>query len=193
MTRDELAAQVADYLHRTDLTAQILGFIDFATRRIGRTLRTPENQVIENLALSNPHTLPATFREMRRVWSDQSRGPIALQSLGLHAFTRISKQGTPGYYTISKDQLEITPFASGTFTLDYFVEPDELDTGPSTNAVLDAYPYLYLYASLIEASVFVQDEARAGALIGVYNTEIDQLNRQARKARAGDTPAMVGV
>lgn len=194
MTRSELEALIARYLKRQDLSADIPGFISLATTRIGRKLRTPENTVIQTLNItSTPYSLPNTYREMGKVYREADRGPISLTSVGTHRLTRYSTIGVPAVYSVSAYELSFAPFTEGDFTLEYFEEPAALDSGSATNAVLDAYPYLYLYASLIEAQIFLEDPEMAQAMIGIYDGEIRELNKQARRGRTGEAPAQTGV
>ena len=194
MTRAELETLIASYLHRVDMTTDIPGFIALATQRLGRMLRSQVNQTV---VLFQPTTatsaLPADYRGMRAVYSQESRGPVALSSAGLHRISRFASTGSPAVYSITGKSITIAPFRAGDFELHYYNEPATLTTGSSTNAVLDEYPYLYLYASLVEANIFLQSPDQAARMLSIFTGEVRDVNSQSMYASAGDAPAVVGV
>ena len=194
MTRTELEALIASYMHRSDLTGDIPGFISLATQRLGRMLRSQVNQTI---AILQPVTatsdLPANYRGMRALYAQESRGPVALSSVSTHRITRFANTGSPAAYSITGKKLTIAPFRAGDFELHYYNEPAELVSGTSENAVLDEYPYLYLYASLVEANIFLQNPDQAARMLSIFTGEVHDVNSQSMYASAGDAPAVIGV
>lgn len=194
MTRDELAALIASYTHRTDLAADIPGFIALATDRLGRMLRSQANQTI---AILQPTTatsaLPTNYRGMRALYSSESRGPVPLSSVSTHRIARFATTGSPAAYSITGKQITIAPFRAGDFEIHYYNSPDELTSGTTENAVLDEYPYLYLYASLVEANIFMQNPDQAARMLSIFTGEVRDVNAQSQYATAGDAPAVIGV
>lgn len=196
MTRTELETLIGQYLHRTDLTGQIPGFIDLATRRIGRMLRSKSNEVLAQLVVTaNPTALPADFASMRSISQGQSGGPVSIvpsSQLRFNQFARVGA-GTSVVYNIQGKFIEFAPLGAGTYDLDYFAVPAELTSGASTNGVLTDLPYLYLYASLVEANIFIQDPEMSNQMLGIFMNEVEDENRLTSKSNAGDLPAVVGV
>ena len=194
MNRGELEALVAKYMHRTDLAADIPGFVDLATQRLGRMLKSQVNEIsVDHQPTENPSDLPADFRGMRAVYSLEDRGPVALQSQSISRITRFANSGSPAAYNIQGKQILIKPFRAGTYELHYFAEPAALGSPSSENAVLDEYPYLYLYASLVEANIFVKDPDQANAMLNILTSEVFDVNAMSGAARAGGNPQMIGV
>ena len=194
MNRGELEALVANYMHRTDLATQIPGFIDLATQRLGRMLKSQVNEItVDFQPTENPSLLPADFRGMRSVYSLEDRGPVALQSQSISRITRFRDSGSPAAYNVQGKSIRIAPFRAGTYELHYFAEPGELSGPTSENAVLDEYPYLYLYASLVEANIFVKDPDQAQAMLQIFSSEVFEVNAMSGAARAGDAPQMMGA
>ena len=86
MNRDDLVAQVESYAKRTDLTGDILSsFLPLAEARIGRDLKSAENETIVELpAVSdNPFDLPEDYGQIRALTVAQNRGPKTLVSVDL--------------------------------------------------------------------------------------------------------------
>jgi hypothetical protein len=77
----------------------------------------------------------------------------------------------------------------GTVTLRYF-QKLETPAGSTSNDILTNYPDLYLYACLIEAAVFTQDEAGATRYLSLYSTSAQGLNARAQRQSASAVPVM---
>lgn len=194
MNRGELETLIAQYMHRNDLTANIPGFIDMATQRIGRTLRSQINEVSLTLGMTaNPTPLPDDFRGMRTVLSEQDRGPNPLRAVSPTQLARASSIGTPAFYAVAGKTITVQPFTAGNLLIDYWAEPAALTTPSSTNSVLTEYPYLYLYAALVEAAIFVDDTQKAGDMAGVFNNEISEVNQMSADANSGAIPIISGA
>ncbi len=194
MTRTELEALIAQYMHRTDLTGQIPEFINFATIRIGRMLQSASNEALANLVVSaNPTALPADYARMRSVTQAQTGGDVTIFPVGAARFNHFSQQGVGVVYHIQGKFIEFAPLGAGTYVLDYFQIPAALTSGASTNQVLEDLPFLYLYASLVEANIFVQDPEQSNAMLAIFTAEVEDENRRTSAANAGGMPAMHGV
>jgi hypothetical protein len=191
--RASLAAAVAEYLHRTDLTVQIVGFIDLATKRLGRDLRSQENETVAVYdLLTNPQILPADFAAIRDLSYSSGSGIARVRSGSLQQMADYSGSragGRPGFYKIRGRMLEVAPTRLGEYNLDYFTNPADLITDISTNSVLAAYPYLYLYATLYEAFFFTQEGQGLANAKATYESEVKQINNQASASMMGSNAA----
>jgi hypothetical protein len=80
-----------------------------------------------------------------------------------------TSSGRPSAYTIEGENFVFAPVPDAIYTLavEYYAKPDTLATTP-TNALLSAAPGLYLYATLIEASLWLQDDAGAQRWLRMY-------------------------
>jgi hypothetical protein len=81
------------------------------------------------------------------------------------------------------------PSTENTATLRYF-QKLATPAGSTTNDILDNYPETYLYACLIEASIFTQDEAGATRYLSMYSTSVQGLNARAQRQSASAVPVM---
>ena len=67
----------------------------------------------------------------------------------------------------------------------YFSNPSALVIDTDTNDVLTNYPYLYLYAALVEGFFYTQDAGGREKALENYTSEVSELNRQSANADAG--------
>ena len=153
LTRDDLAQNVASYLHRTDLQSQILDFINLATIRIGRDLRSAYNErnLVWNMP-QNPANLPGDFRGIRSLSYDGNGGVVYVPPGNQREVARYAgarNGSSPLVYAIEGQTLRTSPTRTGDYNLLYWHEPAALTQPNSANPVLLAYPQLYLYAALM--------------------------------------------
>jgi len=191
----ELTALVVDYGHRPELLERCESvFVPFASQRLGRDLRSMDNETVTTLdaeVLGDPMALPGDFGSIRSLWFDGQRGPHRLRSRDEVAITLTPKNGAVSrFYMIRNKSLTVRPFVASKFTLSYHTVP-VLDATDDTNDVLATYPYLYLYAALVELHTFAQDDEQRARAVQTYSEEIRIVNRQVSRARA-DSPAGVG-
>ena len=199
MDRDGLVALVESYAHRSDASVDnnIVQFIEFATKRIGRDLRSQFNTVTRDpvVGTENPIPLGDDFREMRIAsYPLDGGGNVDLKSVPVHLLERVTDTGqTPRVFTVVGTDMIVKPFQVKVFTITAWVEPAALDTGTSENDVLTQYPYVYLYATLIELWMWTQDPGLRDAALSDYNAETVLINEQSAASDLGDAPAMVRV
>ena len=191
----ELTALVVDYGHRPELLERCESlFVPFASLRLGRDLRSMDNETVASLdgsILGDPMALPDDFGSIRSLWFDGQRGPHRLRSRDEVAITLTPKNGNiPRFYMIRDNAITTRPFSQGLYTLSYHTVP-VLDATNDANDVLTNYPYLYLYAALVELHTFAQDDEQRARAVQTYTEEIRIVNRQVSRARA-DSPAGVG-
>lgn len=192
-TRLDLANNVAGYLHRTDITSQILDFITLATKRIGRELRSSENEVSAVFTMvTNPQGLPADFRSLREIYYQSNGGNTELRATSLQELARNSfpPGGKPRFYSIQGTVLKTAPTSLMDYQILYFAEPAALVNDTDTNSVLQVYPDLYLYATLMEAYFYTQDGDLFSAAQQTYRAQLKQINIVSESARVGAAPAM---
>jgi hypothetical protein len=194
MNRSELESTIARYLHRTDLTTDIPGFIELATARLGRDLRSDWNFVVSEVAISAvPYQLPEDFRELRAITTPEGAGTLQLRSMPTHEYNKVSGSSTPAWYRITGRGLDIVPFQARNYTLEYWGTPASLELGSSTNAVLTYYPFLYVYACLFEGAIFLQDAVMEAKYRDVYQGEVSLVNAESAQRRMGDAPTMRAI
>ena len=198
MDRDGLVALVESYAHRTDASVDnnIVQFIEFATQRIGRDLRSQFNTVTRDpvVGTENPIPLGEDFREMRIASYPLDGGRVDLKSVPVHLLERVTDTGQmPRVFLVTGTDMIVKPFQPKVFTITAWVEPAALAAGDAENDVLTQYPYIYLYATLIELWMWTQDPALRDAALNDYNAEVVLVNEQSAASDLGDAPAMIRV
>ena len=199
MDRDELVALIVSYAHRSDASVDnnIVQFIDFATKRIGRDLRSQFNTVTRDpvVGTENPIPLGDDFREMRIASYPLDGGSrVDLKSVPVHLLERVTGTGsTPRVYSVSGTDMTLKPFQQKVITITAWVEPPALDAGDAENDVLTNYPFVYLYSSLLELWTWTQDPGLRAEALAMYTSELVLINAQSSSSDLGDAPAMVRV
>ena len=199
MDRDGLVSLIESYAHRSDASvdSNIVSFIDFTTKRLGRDLRSQFNTEIRDLVVGteNPVPLGDDFREMRSVsYPLDAGGSVDLKSVPVHLFERVRGSGTtPRVYIVVGTDLFVKPFQVKAYTATIWVEPADLDAGNAENDALTNYPMVYLYGSLIELYTWTRDQTERAEALANYNSEVDLINAQSAASDLGEAPAMVGV
>lgn len=193
MNKGELITLVADYAHRTDQQTinKISGFIDLATKRIGRDLKAQENTIVLDpytpvQGAGNVAPLPADYRHMKEISYKQGVSRVQLRSASVDKLTRYRDTANSSlFYKIHGFDIEIKPFSARDYRLIYYANPAALVNDEDENEVLTAYPYLYLYAALVEMFFYVQQGGGMTQALETYTSEITETNRQSANADAG--------
>lgn len=190
MNFGELKTLVADYGHRTDQQTvnKIPGFIDLATKRIGRDLMGQVNTIILDpfQPASGMAPLPDDYRNMKEISWLQATRRVQLKSGSVDTLANYTATADAAlFYKVQGLSIEIKPFSARDYRLIYYAQPAALVNDEDTNLVLDAYPYLYLYASLVELWFYVQNGGAQQSSLETYTSEITETNRQSANAAAG--------
>ena len=188
-----LKAQIADYLHRDDLTSQIPDFIRLAEVEIGRVLRVQgvERYVLTTMtvgdyALSKPTNIVDVFTVQIKVsgaWQE-----LRLQSLDFvqtYAPTP-STQGVPKYFAHwGEDFFRIAPAPNSAYEVQvgYYERPGYLTTENETNWLTETAPDLLLYGSLVKATPFIRFDERIPMWRDYYDRALAQLTGETYQRR----------
>ena len=187
-TYAELKTAVANWLNRDDLTSRIPEFITLGTSILNRDLRCQENEKRVTASISTEYfDLPTNFIQMRNIELDTSprrrlrvMSPEELDTLYPSATT-----GKPVAYAIHGSEVQVRPAPDATYTiyLTYFYKLTVFSDDTDTNDVLTTYPAIYLYASLVAASGFIQEDDRVGTWASLYEAELKSLNKSDKQGR----------
>ena len=157
MNRGELNNLLTRYLKRTDLTDLYDDWVQFAGNIIDQEMRLPEQEYrTVTVPTEQFISLPADFIEMRHI--EYNGVPLRFLTASQLDGVRALNLPRMRYYTIVDSQLELCPApnedSTGTLEMFYYARLPTLPTSAATNKVLTAYPQLYLYRCMIEASAF---------------------------------------
>jgi hypothetical protein len=190
-TYPDLQAAVADWLARSDLTANIPDFIRLAEARLNLVLRCREMTATAGLTpTSGICTLPGDFVEALAVVADA--GPSAV--LEAVPLTWADQQfptypsGVPRYYALYGASLKTYPQCSATVTLTYLQLLPPLAAN-ATNWLLAKAPGAYLYGALLEAAPFLDGDPRIAIWSQVWERITGELNAADQRALLGRNSA----
>lgn len=176
-TYTALKSEIAAFTHRSDLTAYLDTFIQFAEARLNRDLRVSQQETILTETATQFITLPADFLAVR-VLSKLSNPVQELKYITPAEMDRIADgSSTLNYYTILGDSIKLQAASSTDVELTYYAKVPALSGTVSTNWVLDTHPDVYLYACLLEAYNWTQNEAQANKYATLYMSGIDTIRR----------------
>jgi hypothetical protein len=190
-TYSELKTAVANFLARTDLTAQIPDFIQLAEARMSRELetRSQEKRATATLTANDEYVaLPTDLREVREVKLNTSpntvleyRSPTALDSQFSGA------GGKPLAYSIVGNEIKFRPIPDSAYTAEivYIGSLDALSDSNATNNILSRHPDAYLSGALAEAYVYLMDDARAQLYDGKFGRAIEEIKKDEQRAHYG--------
>jgi hypothetical protein len=195
-----LKTSVANYLGRSDLTAQIPDFITLAEYRLQRNLRI--RQMLKTATASttggdNTVGLPSDFLELRDIYID-ARPRFTLSYLSPSAFSRdarAAESGRPNFYTIRAAEFELAPIPDSNYSLVmlYFAKPDLLSDSNASNVFLANAPDALLYGALLEAEPYLYNDNRIAIWSNFYNSALESLNVSDESSEYSGVPLQMSV
>jgi hypothetical protein len=188
-TYSDLQTAVANWLARSDLTARIPEFITLAEAKFNRLLDVRQMEQRSTTTIATDSTdpqyisLPTDFQSMRRVCLSSVTGkptieyltPTALYEMRFGTFA--DDTGQPAFFTIIGSEIELLPVPDQDYTIEmvYRKVIPALSDSTTTNWLLTLAPDAYLYGSLMEASLFTQNDERVPVWAQMYKGAIDAL------------------
>lgn len=169
----------------TDFEAAVPTMVQLATTRLNSEVRTLDMERFSTgLADANGYsTLPTDFLGMRSVFS-ATAGTDALGYVTPDFYAaNYPLAGVPTSYTIIGNQLRTWPSASGSMTMIYYQRIPTLSALAPTNWLLAKYPSMYLYACLLEAAPFMEEDTRAATWKAYYDAALAGINRDDTRSR----------
>lgn len=191
-TYTELQASIARWMNRTDLGADIPGFIAGAESRIATDLRVRKMLVSATMsaAAGAGALLPPGWLEFKSLAIDGC--PLSYMPQELLALRGTSQAGTPETYTIVGSEVLLNPTPDVAYSIDtvYYKKLDPLFQS-SSNWLLTDHPNVYLYAALVEGALFLKKPDEASTWAGLYGGLIESLRSEdARASSSGSTLRM---
>lgn len=178
----DLQATIANYLARSDLTAQIPSFIQLAEVRLRRDLRI--RQMLKSATTTTTGgdqtvALPTDFLQLRDLFVETN--PIQpVEYVTPSVFSRnarVTESGLPVYYTIIASEFKFAPVPDTNYTLQilYYANPPFLTNTNPSNDFLAVCPDLLLYGSLVEAEPYLFNDSRIQLWAGMYDRGVAAL------------------
>ena len=181
-TNADLQASIADWLNRSDLSAQIPDFLTLAQLKINRRLSIVEQEILAEIVPQAQATpLPADTKFVISVSDARGRNiePVSIQELlGYEA-----SSGSVTRYAVSGDKIYLAPTPAAGNTEKYrilYSADRDLNNGTNGPVLLQD---IYLNAALHEAYVYLKDDGRVAYFKGMVDEGV--ANVQARRAKQG--------
>ncbi len=181
-TNADLQAAIADWLNRSDLSAQIPDFLTLAQLKINRRLSIVEQEILAEITpVAQATTLPVGTKFVVSVSDSKGRRVEAVSMSELLDYA--AEGGSVTRYSVSGDKIYFapTPASDNTdaFSVLYSADKD-LNGGDSGPVLLQD---IYLNAALHEAYVYLKDDGRVAYFKGMVDEGV--ANVQARRAKQG--------
>jgi hypothetical protein len=196
----DLKTSVANYLGRSDLTAQIPDFISLAEIRLNRSLRI--RQMLKTVTSSTAGGdstvgLPSDFLEIRDIYLD-ANPRISISYLSPSSFTRdarAAESGQPVFYTLRSNEIEFAPIPDTAYTVVmlYHGKPEALSDSNSSNEFMANCPDALLYGALLEAEPYLMNDARVQVWSSLYQNAITSLNESDESSEYSGIPLTMKV
>jgi len=177
-TYTALQASIASFLNREDLTAQIPDFITLAEAKFNRELRVNAMVAREvTTATSDYVELPGDWLQtISAVITSPANTYSALRYIAPEEYNSLRNDGLTGtsrMYTIVNNNMLLLPAPTTSVTIEiiYYKKIPALSGSVATNWLLDRSQDLYLYASLIQAEAYLQNDER----IGLWAAAVDRI------------------
>jgi hypothetical protein len=194
-TYSDLQSTIANYLARSDLTAQIPDFIRLAETRLRRDLRIRQMMNAATTSTTGGDAtvaLPSDFLEVRDLVL--LTNPVTpLNYISPSVFSRnarVTESGRPLDYTILATEFKFAPVPDSTYTIEilYYAAPTFLSSTNSSNVFLANVPDLLLYASLVEAEPYLMNDARIQVWAAMYDRGLASTNTADESAQYSGVP-----
>ena len=178
-----LKTSIADWLNRDDLTNVIPDLITLCEADLNRRLRVREMVARSVGEVSTQFTvLPSDFLEARNVQINTSPPSVldyrSPEALDRYRATIGDNTGTPIYYTLIGDTLEVAPTPSQTEKIEivYYKKISPLSSSNTSNFILSDHADVYLYGSLLHSAPYLHGDERLATWATVYDSKVERLN-----------------
>lgn len=183
----QLQASIAAWATRSDLTATIPDFVEWAHQEICRRLRANFMLASADVALTGETvSQPTDFLAIKRFYLDVTPRMtlrVADASTAADFSADFGSASYPSVVSVEGALFRFAPAYSSATTgkLLYFAKPATLAIPTDTNTVLAKYPYLYLYGSLEALYNYLEDADNADRFGQRFGALLDSINMQETK------------
>jgi hypothetical protein len=183
---EDLQASIAAYLQRNNLTPQIPVFIALAEVRLKSTIQTMQAQ------MGTPWIIQPALG-VSKIDLPTDLASIAKVKYGNHYLEYVSPEYITGHnqhhgrheYTTLGSKMYLETYVDGQKLLyiEYFKTIPSLNDANPSNWLLEDFPSVYLYASLIEAAMYLMDDERLPLWSDALEQAIEKMKEADKIAR----------
>lgn len=183
-TYAELQTSVADWLHRSDLTAIIPDLITIAELRMNSDVTARDMETTATLTtVAGQRTLamPTDVVETRRLIVSSTDPKRVLDYIApekLIVNYPYSTQSMPEVYAVLGSNFEFGPIPDAAYSLEYVYRQriPALSASNTTNWLLTKWPHAYLYATLCASAPYLGQDQRVQVWEAEYQKAIADIN-----------------
>jgi hypothetical protein len=186
-TYDNLKAEIAGWLRRSDLTATVPTFISLFEAQMNRALRARQMLTRTTLVVSSEYTtLPTDFLEvssLRNADTNAVLRSVSAQTMDEARETYDRNSALPERYNIEGSSLRLSPVpsASSNLSLLYWAAIPVLSASNTTNWLLTRHPDAYLYGSLTQSAPYLRNDERLATWSALFGRAVDDINGEGRR------------
>lgn len=178
-----LVTAVSNWLHRSDLAAQVPDFITLAELQMNSDIdsRAMESRTILTTTAGNEYiTLPTDMMEMRRLLL-QTSPTVTLKYVTpdeISSDYATGRTDQPRVFAVIGGQVQLAPIPDAAYTIEltYKQRIPPLSASSTTNWLITAWPNAYLYGALLAAQPYIVNDARLPTFEAMYRKAIDGIN-----------------
>lgn len=196
---NELKASVADFLNRDDLTSVIPDFITMAEAQMSRDLRHWRMEDRATALCDTQYTaLPNDFIEPIRITIPDNDSHI-LELVGVLEISKLRQEnsdtkGRPQYYAVLDQSFEVFPTPDTDYTIELVYYESVPNLGAlTTNWVLQYFPDVYLYGSLMQSAPYLQEDPRLQTWAALYQSAVSGINQEGERGRASGSGRRIKI
>lgn len=191
-TYDDLKAELASWLRRSDLAAEIPSFIALAEAQMNRRLRArPMTARLSQSWAAEYVDLPGDFLSERLVKITSGGSTTVLRYLtpeDMDAKTRTAASGRPRFYALYGAELRLHPAPDTAYAAElvYLQALPALSESNPSNWLLASHPDAYLYGALTQSAPYLRADDRLQtwtSLFGAVLTDIETADRTGAAAQ----------
>ena len=175
-TYSDLLTAVAGWVKRSDLATLIPDFVTLAEVRIARDLNSvklEKSSPITTVAGTSSYALPTDLISIIRV--NRNIG-LPLKSFD-PLVQRPSQSGAPDQYAIDQGQIRFYPTPDNVYTRSIVYKAALAPLSAGVNEVYRQYPNIYLFATIVEAYLWMLADQRAIQWEARYKQAIKDANK----------------
>lgn len=190
-----LKTAISSWAHRDDLTNYLDDFVTMAEARIFSDLKVKEMEARTSYTPTSRYlSTPTRMTAIRRILA-MTTYPVELIGTSPDGLRVVydSASGTPSHYTVLGSEIEFNRVPNVDVEILHYAAPAPLSDTATSNDVLTAYPQVYLAACMIEAGLYMIDDAMVSKWQSLYADAVSAANRKSTKFHAAGPMATVSA
>lgn len=183
-TYADLQAAVADHLHRSDLTVVIPDLITLAEHNIYSDLNSRQQDALTTLSTvagTETVSLPSDFINARTLTVTGTSPNVPLEYRTPDQYEKefpYDETGTPRVYTIIGSSLYLAPTPDAVYSIRLVYQQKLPALSGGSNWLMTQFPAVYLYATLLAAAPYLNNDERITVWQQLYAKAMDGVNKQ---------------